>query len=85
MKGERCPNDPFAYQSREKGCSATDPSLSLNLDQMLEYKLNSGHISQLSGISCAYCIARDVTAAFDLLIFVVHCPSFLLRSFYFAL
>jgi hypothetical protein len=34
MKGERCPNDPFAYQSREKSCSGTDRSLSLNLDQM---------------------------------------------------
>jgi hypothetical protein len=53
MKGERCPNDPFAYQSREKGCSATDPlSLSLNLDQVLLYKLNSGHISQLWHFMC---------------------------------
>jgi hypothetical protein len=38
--------------------------------------------SASSGISCAYCITRYVTAAFDLLIFAVHCPSFLLRSFY---
>ena len=41
--------------------------------------------SASSGISCAYCITRYVTAAFDLLIFAVHCPSFLLRSFYVAL
>jgi hypothetical protein len=52
MKGERCPNDPFAYQSREKSCSGTDRSLSLNLDQMFEYKLNSGHISQLWHFMC---------------------------------
>jgi len=41
--------------------------------------------SASSGISCAYCITRYVTAVFDLLIFAVHCPSFLLRSFYVAL
>jgi hypothetical protein len=34
MKGERCTIDLFAYESREKSCSATDLSLSLNLDQM---------------------------------------------------
>jgi len=52
MKGERCPNDPFAYQSREKRSSGTERSLSLNLDQMFEYKLNSGHISQLWHFMC---------------------------------
>jgi hypothetical protein len=38
-----------------------------------------------SGISCAYCIARYVSAAFDPLIFAVHCPSFQLRLFCTAL
>jgi len=52
MKGERCPNDPFAYQSREKSSYGTDRSLSLNLDQMSEYKLNSGHINQLWHFMC---------------------------------
>ena len=41
--------------------------------------------STSSGISCAYYITRYVTEAFDPLIFAVHCPSFLLRSFYVAL
>jgi hypothetical protein len=39
----------------------------------------------IQATSCAYCITRYITAAFDLLIFAVHCPSFLLRSFYVAL